>query len=97
MALARSREPESRREAVRVGCNVAAKISFNDVELCDAIIKDISTTGLRLFVPNKAWLPSEFEVMTSMIGRPLRVRTSWTDGDMMGVEFIFNRKPGQAL
>ncbi|MEZ5811290.1 MAG: PilZ domain-containing protein [Rhizobiaceae bacterium] len=94
MAEAKSREPVHRRVATRVGCNVAAKISFNGVGLCDAIIKDISTTGLRLFVPGRGWLPSEFQVETAMIGRPLNVRVHWTDGDMLGVEFIFNRKHG---
>ena len=85
------RKSSSRRAQPRVECNLAATIRFNGVELCDAIIKDISTSGLRLFIPIKSWLPQEFDVVTSALDKPLRVRTSWTNGDSVGVRFLYDK------
>ncbi len=67
-----------------------AAILFNGVKLCDAIIKDISITGMRLFIPEKAWLPHEFEVLTPAIGKPLKLRTSWSDGERIGAIIVHN-------
>lgn len=78
-----------RRASPRADCSLPATISFQGVRLCDAIIKDISTTGMRLFIPNKAWLPHEFDVSTPELSKPMYVRTTWSDGDRVGVEFLF--------
>ncbi len=85
------RKSDTRRAQPRVECNLAATIRFNEVVLCDAIIKDISTSGLRLFIPNKSWLPHEFDVVTSALDKPLRVRTTWSNGDSVGVRFLYNQ------
>lgn len=81
----------SRRGSERASCNMPARVLFNGVELCDAIIKDISTTGIRLFIPNKVWLPHEFEVVTPEISRPLKLRTCWTKNELIGAEFVVKR------
>lgn len=81
----------SRRGSARARCNMPAKVQFNGVELCDAIIKDISTTGIRLFIPNKVWMPHEFEVVTPEIDRPLKLRTRWTENELIGAEFVVKR------
>ncbi|MEX0347720.1 MAG: PilZ domain-containing protein [Rhizobiaceae bacterium] len=81
----------SRRGSPRASCNMPATITFNGVELCEAIIKDISTTGIRLFIPNKAWLPHEFEVITPEISRPLKMRTCWSKNEQIGTEFVVKR------
>ncbi len=65
---------------------------FNGVQLCEGIIKDISTSGMRLFIPKRAWLPQEFEVVTPVLDQPLRVRTTWTDGERIGVKFVFDKQ-----
>ena len=81
-----------RRAAPRVGCNIPASFCFNGVELCDGIIKDLSTSGMRLFIPKKVWLPNEFDVVTPVLDKPVRVRTSWTNGEIVGVRFLFDRQ-----
>ena len=42
-------------------------------------------------IPVKSWLPQEFEVVTAALDKPLRVRTSWTDGESVGVRFLYNK------
>lgn len=79
-----------RRAAPRVDCNIPASFQFNGVELCEGIIKDISTSGMRLFIPKKLWLPHEFDVVTPVLDKPVRVRTSWTKGEIVGVRIVFD-------
>lgn len=79
---------------MRVDCNIPATIQFNGVHLCDGIIKDISTSGLRLFIPKTAWLPHEFEVATHVLDRPVKVRKTWSDGELVGVRFVLGSPGG---
>lgn len=93
-SIQRENPDQSRRAAVRVGCNIPATIQFNGVHLCDGIIKDMSTSGLRLFVPKTSWLPHEFEISTHVFDRPVKVRKTWSNGELVGVKFVFGPPHG---
>ncbi len=78
---------DSRRRAQRAPCNFVADISFGGVFLSRGIIKNMSLSGLRLLIPNKAWLPSEFEVASEIFDAPRKVRTVWVNKEHVGVTF----------
>lgn len=78
---------DSRRRAQRSPCNFVADISFGDVFLCRGIIKNISLTGMRLLVLDKAWLPSEFQISSEIFEAPRKVRTVWVNKEHVGVKF----------
>ncbi len=76
---------DSRRAVQRTTCNFAADINLGGVFLCKAIIKNMTLTGLRLTIPNGAWLPAEFEVSSEVLPDPVKVRTVWTNKEHVGV------------
>ena len=79
------------RATPRANCNIPADLLFNGVLLCSGIIKDISINGVRLFVPNKKWLPHEFEIKAEVFDRPVNVCTKWTEKEYVGAQFMFKQ------
>ena len=79
------------RATPRANCSIPADLLFNGVLLCSGIIKDISVDGVRLFVPNKKWLPHEFEIKADVFDRSIKVRTRWSGKEYVGARFLFNQ------
>jgi len=75
------------RDAVREGTNVRGTIIYAGDPLMDCLIKDISLTGMKLFAPRAAWMPSRFTVWTGHNER-FEVKKIWARGDFVGVQFV---------
>jgi hypothetical protein len=82
-----SKAPE-RRIDHRELCSLPASISLNDMFICHCAIKDISVSGLRLFVPSASWLPHEFTLESKALGMKARVSTRWKNADEVGVSQV---------
>ena len=79
--------PTDRRSQKRSPCSIPASINFDDVILGHCAIKDISASGLRLYIPAGTWLPRKFHVKAAFFKRPLKVRTVRVEYEDVGVEF----------
>ncbi|MEX0344574.1 MAG: hypothetical protein AB3N20_06595 [Rhizobiaceae bacterium] len=85
MAAQPQSRSDSRRVVQRTVCSFPADINFGDVFLCKGLIKNMSPIGMRLMIPNSAWLPAEFEVSSDVFPDPVKVRTVWTNKEHVGV------------
>ncbi|MBV8474606.1 MAG: hypothetical protein JO107_04150 [Hyphomicrobiales bacterium] len=61
--------------------------------LCDCLIHDRSTTGLRLALPRGAELPAQFRVHDDETGHIDPVALVWRRGAVVGVRFIADVGP----
>jgi hypothetical protein len=66
----------------------SGKIVFADgASVVDCVIRDLSTTGARLDVPNTVGLPQEFTLLDVHSGKSYAAKAAWRRGQRMGVEF----------
>ncbi len=77
------------RAAERGRSLLKAKIVFNNrMSTVDCVIKNISTCGARIAIPNSLSLPSEFDLEVPLKGKTYRAQMRWRDSENMGVEFL---------
>lgn len=76
------------RRAKRVPCGIPAKIEFQGVRLADCVIKDISSSGLLLFVPRAQWLPQTFQVSSFAFEKDFQVQSVWSKREHIGVKIL---------
>ena len=76
------------RKALRHDTTLSASIKFEDTKLCDCVIKDVSETGMRLYVPRVAWLPVNFQICSQVFQRPVSVRKIWMCNESVGVQIV---------
>lgn len=76
------------RNTLRRKTSLNASIFYEGIKLSDCVIKDISKTGLQLFIPRIAWLPLYFQVHSSVFQIPLPVKTVWKRGEAVGVMIV---------
>jgi hypothetical protein len=60
-------------------------------------IKDLSETGARIFLDEKALLPERFELRIPKKGLAQRVEVRWRNGGLVGVEFVRERRAVERL
>ncbi|MDJ0614466.1 MAG: PilZ domain-containing protein [Rhizobiaceae bacterium] len=77
-----------KRDAKRVKSVFSASLHHDGMFYAHCIIKDVSSTGMKLQLNNKVDLPEEFEVKTPAMTETVLVRRAWTRGNEYGVEFI---------
>lgn len=83
-----------RRISKRIECNIHAAIAINGVEVSNCIIKNISSGGARLLIPNGRWVPKEFEIVGLIPKLPIRTQKVWRRGEAMGVRFLGSGEAG---
>ncbi len=79
------------RKSIRNHASLHGQIYFDGSLLSDCTIKNISKTGMCLFVPRVAWLPVYFEVSCNAFGGAIKVRKIWSRSDSVGVEIVNNK------
>ncbi len=80
------------RRAKRVRCAIPAKIEFQGVRLADCVIKDISSSGLLLYVPRAQWLPHTFRLASFVFEKEFQVQTVWSNREHVGVKILTDQK-----
>ncbi len=75
------------RHSKRVTCQARATLYHHDVVLGSAVIKDISTGGMKLYMPANTWLPNQVRIKTPLLDTPIEARLTWRHGDHFGVRF----------
>ena len=82
-------DKQRRRGVKRVPCSLPASIYFDgDVHLSDCVIKDISTTGMKILRPQVTWLPHTFWIKSPEFNGAVRVRQRWSGGSHVGLEIV---------
>ncbi len=90
-------EPENRptkRKNNRLRCSFRAKLHLKDTFVCDAVIKDISQSGMLLYVPSSSWIPSVFQVHCKQYEGGVSVRRVWYSNNHLGVKFTHGKPKG---
>ncbi len=82
------------RKAARLNCCIPGLLKIDGVPVGDCVIKDMSETGMRIYVPAGLWLPSKFEIEASPFDQPMKVSRSWSSRDLVGVQFLTQYKKG---
>jgi hypothetical protein len=59
-----------------------------EVSQIPCTIRDLSTTGARIWLPGSVDLPSEFELEIPMLEQTVRARLIWSKAQNHGVEFL---------
>ena len=80
------------RKAIRLNTRINASIRLENTDLCDCVIKDVSETGMLLFVPRIAWLPANFVVISHVFQEPVPVKKVWSCGENVGVKIAVKNK-----
>ena len=79
------------RKYIRCDANLNGQVYFDGTILSDCVIKNISETGMLLFMPRLAWLPVYFEISCNVFPGPIQVKKIWSRSDSVGVEIINNK------
>ncbi len=77
-----------KREAKRIKSVFSASLHSDGMFYTHCIIKDVSSTGMKLKLQNEIELPHQFEVKTPAMTETVTVNTAWVRGDEIGVEFV---------
>lgn len=77
-----------KREAKRIRSVFSASIHAEGLFYSHCVIKDVSSTGMKLKLQSEVELPEEFEVKTPAMNETVAVRQAWARGDEYGVEFV---------
>ncbi len=80
-------QKRDQRRSKRVTCQARATLYHHDVVLGNAVIKDISTGGMKLYMPANTWLPNQVRIKTPLLEAPIDARLTWRHGDHFGVRF----------
>ena len=65
----------------------AGDIKFGDRTIC-CLVRNLSSTGAAMEVPNEAGIPARFELSIPRLGLSMRCRLVWRKDHRMGVTFI---------
>jgi hypothetical protein len=80
--------PEARRSE-RVRTLLGAKIIFNNrMSVIDCVVRNISSSGVKLVVTDSRPIPGEFALYIPQKGYSYRARLVWRNSEGMGVEFL---------
>lgn len=77
-----------KRDSKRVKSVFSASLHSEGMFYSHCIIKDVSSTGMKLKLQNEMELPQQFEVKTPAMSETVIVNTAWVRGDEIGVEFV---------
>lgn len=77
-----------KRDAKRVKSIFSASLHHDGMFYAHCVIKDVSSTGMKLKLNTPVELPEEFEVKTPAMSETVSVRRAWARGDEYGVEFV---------
>jgi len=77
-----------KRDAKRVKSIFSASLHHDGMFYAHCVIKDVSSTGMKLKLNSSVDLPEEFEVKTPAMNETVSVRCAWVRGDEYGVEFV---------
>lgn len=75
-----------RRRSNRDRCLLGAKIQYNDRRsVMDCVVRDRSSTGMRIRLPEAATIPYEFDLLIPDRGQMHSMRVVWRHGDQIGL------------
>ncbi len=77
-----------KRRAERISSAFSGAVSVNGEFQCHCVIKDVSTSGMRLHLPVSSDLPDEFDIKAPAVPDLMRVRKQWEKGPYLGVSFV---------
>ena len=77
-----------KRNAKRVQSVFSGSVHVNGEFTAHCVIKDVSSSGMKLQFQRALDLPIEFEVKTPSIVEAVKVRVAWLSGNNCGVEFV---------
>jgi len=77
-----------KRRTERVKAAFSAAILVNGEFVCHCIVKDVSTSGLKLQLEKMHKLPNEFTLKLSSLKSPIVVSQQWKSGKMIGVRSV---------
>ena len=78
----------NKRRADRVDSLFSGAITADGLFYSHCVIKDVSTTGMRITMSDDVELPDVFEIKVATIDNPMRVRVAWRRGCDMGVHSV---------
>ena len=76
-----------KRDSKRVRSVFSASAHVNGEFFAHCVIKDVSSTGMKLQFQQPYDLPETFEIKTPAISESVFVRRAWVNGADCGVEF----------
>jgi len=80
---------EERRENTRRPSYLGGKIVFaNKLSTANCIVRNVSSTGFRLAIPNSLVVPDEFELEIPQKQERFQVRVTWRKLDEIGVTVV---------
>jgi len=77
-----------KRRTDRIDSTFSAAILVDEQFVCHCIVKDISSSGLKLQLEKGNKVPAEFTLKLASLKNPLVVQKQWSHGDYMGVKAI---------
>ena len=81
-----------KRDTKRVKAIFSASIYANEAFVCHCVIQDVSNTGMKLKLSDKADIPTSFQVKTPSMPEMISVEMAWSKGDTLGVRFVPDAK-----
>jgi len=80
---------EERRKLLRQRVLKSAKIVYNrDHSVVDCMVRNISTNGAQLSLPNTLGIPPRFDLRLEADGQRLGCEVIWRHAQRIGVRFI---------
>lgn len=85
-------QPAPRRTESRVSGSRSGHIKIGLFKSIDCNVTDLSSSGAKLETEQASSLPSKFNILIKGSGKARKHKCSkrWQDGNMVGVEFLFN-------
>lgn len=83
-----------KRRTDRVEAAFSAAAFVDEVFVCHCIVKDVSSTGLKLQLQKGIKLPDEFTLKLASLKNPLVVQIQWRSGSQVGVKSIAGSTQG---
>ena len=78
----------NKRQADRIDSLFSGAVTAEGLFYSHCVIKDVSTTGMRITMSDDVELPDVFEIKVATVDNPMRVRVAWRRGCDMGVHSI---------